>query len=68
MVSIAIVGQGYVGLPLAIEAAKANFRVIGIDNDLNRVLQINSGVSPVEGIESNELKVLLTLYQLLHNV
>jgi UDP-N-acetyl-D-glucosamine dehydrogenase len=59
MVSIAIVGQGYVGLPLAVEAARADFKVIGIDNDLNKVLQLNSGVSPVEGIDSNELKVLL---------
>ena len=38
MVSIAIVGQGYVGLPLAVEAARADFKVIGIDNDLNKVL------------------------------
>jgi len=59
MLSIAIVGQGYVGLPLAVEAAKANFKVIGIDKDLNKVLQINSGISPVEGINSNELTELL---------
>jgi len=59
MISIAIVGQGYVGLPLAIEAARSNFKVIGIDNDLNKVFKINSGVSPVEGVNSDELIELL---------
>lgn len=59
MFSIAIVGQGYVGLPLAIEAARSNFKVIGIDNDLNKVFKINSGVSPVEGVNSDELIELL---------
>ena len=35
--SIAVVGLGYVGLPLAVEFARAGFRVTGIDNDTESV-------------------------------
>ena len=53
---IAVVGQGYVGLPLAIAAANASFRVIGLDNDRNKVANLNNFISEIEGISSDELK------------
>jgi UDP-N-acetyl-D-glucosamine dehydrogenase len=35
--TIAVLGLGYVGLPVALTCAEAGFRVVGIDSDLNRV-------------------------------
>lgn len=40
---IGIIGLGYVGLPLAVEFANSNFKVIGIDIDQQRVHKINNG-------------------------
>ena len=53
---IAIIGQGYVGLPLAIEAAKSNYSVIGIDTDLDKVSKLNSSISPVEGVLESDIR------------
>ena len=50
---IAIIGLGYVGLPVACMFAKAGFHVIGIDIKKERVNQINAGVCPIEGFEPN---------------
>ena len=46
---LAIIGQGYVGLPLAMAAVDAGWTVIGIEKSASRVEQLNSGSSPVEG-------------------
>ena len=54
--TLAIIGQGYVGLPLAMAAVDAGWEVIGIDNLEARVAQINSGLSPVEDISNARLK------------
>ena len=56
---LAIIGQGYVGLPLAMAAVDAGWTVIGIDNFEPKVAQINSGKSPVEDISDNQLKTAL---------
>ncbi len=53
---IAVVGLGYVGLPLAISAFKSEFNVIGIDSNIERIESIKRGVSPVEDISSAEIK------------
>ena len=42
---VGVVGLGYVGMPLALTAAKAGFRVIGFDINAPRVAQINCGES-----------------------
>jgi len=47
---IAVIGQGYVGLPLAIAANGAGFEVVGIDSQESRVKTISTGNSPVEDI------------------
>ena len=52
---IVVVGQGYVGLPLALAAHGAGHNVVGIDTDERRVKQIQSGISPVSDVDSSEL-------------
>jgi UDP-N-acetyl-D-glucosamine dehydrogenase len=52
---LAIIGQGYVGLPLAMAAVDAGWSVIGIEKSASRVEQLNSGSSPVEDISDARL-------------
>jgi UDP-N-acetyl-D-glucosamine dehydrogenase len=56
---LAIVGQGYVGLPLAVAFATAGFRVSGLDTDLDRVASLTLGKSPSPDVSSAELQALL---------
>src|SRR5262245_3770114 len=56
---IVIVGQGYVGLPLAIQFARAGFTVTGVDNDLDRVSALNHGRSCTPDLTDEDLLVLL---------
>ncbi len=58
--TLAIIGQGYVGLPLAMAAIDAGWTVIGVDNFEAKVVQINSGSSPVEDISDAQLKAALS--------
>ena len=53
--TLAIIGQGYVGLPLAMAAVDAGWSVIGIEKSASRVDQLNSGSSPVEDIFDTRL-------------
>ena len=53
--TLAIIGQGYVGLPLAMAAVDAGWSVIGVDTFTAKVAQINSGKSPVEDISDEQL-------------
>jgi UDP-N-acetyl-D-glucosamine dehydrogenase len=53
---LAIIGQGYVGLPLAMAAVDAGWTVIGVDNFSAKVEQINGGSSPVEDISDTKLQ------------
>ncbi|WP_210485922.1 nucleotide sugar dehydrogenase [Microvirga antarctica] len=57
---IGIVGLGYVGIPLAITAAKAGFKVIGYDIDAPRVDQINRGESFIKHIDSALISEIVT--------
>jgi UDP-N-acetyl-D-glucosamine dehydrogenase len=59
MEKVIVVGLGYVGLPLALEAAKSGFEVIGIDSNLKKVEIINSGIPLVEDVLESDLKKLL---------
>ena len=47
---IAVVGLGYVGLPLAVEFAKNGIKVVGIERNPNRVKAVNSGRSYIDDI------------------
>lgn len=53
---LAVVGQGYVGLPLAMAAIDAGWSVIGVDNFEAKVSQINRGSSPVEDVSDLQLQ------------
>jgi len=53
---IAIIGLGYVGLPLAVAFAKNGFAVTGIDVDATRVEAINRGESYITDISTAELR------------
>lgn len=57
--AIAIVGLGYVGLPLAVEFAKSGFSVIGIDVSKEKVNAINSGKSYIQDVDGNEVSELV---------
>lgn len=56
---IAIVGQGYVGLPLAVAAAQAGLTVVGIDRSEERVATLANGESPVGDVKDAELRAIL---------
>ena len=57
--SVGVVGLGYVGLPLAVEFAKAGFRVTGIDVSTDKVDQINSGKSYIQDVPGAEVAELV---------
>ena len=50
--SVAVIGLGYVGLPLAVAAADAGHMVLGVDVSQHRVGQINAGISSIEDVPS----------------
>jgi len=52
---VAIVGLGYVGLPLAVAFAKAGFMTVGIEINQDRANAINEGRSYIEDVHSTEL-------------
>jgi len=53
--TVAVVGIGYVGLPLAVEKAKVGFRVVGLDRSADRVAQVNDGKNYIADVEDAEL-------------
>jgi UDP-N-acetyl-D-glucosamine dehydrogenase len=53
---IAVVGLGYVGLPLAIQFARANVTVLGLDIDAAKVDSINQGRSYINHIASDAIE------------
>jgi len=57
---VVIVGQGYVGLPVAMRAAEKGFRVVGIDLDEPRVKSLLRGESYVDDVGNDKLKAALT--------
>ena len=52
---VAIIGQGYVGLTIAVGAARAGHSVVGFDVNQELVDQLNSGKSHIEGISDPQL-------------
>lgn len=53
--AVGIAGLGYVGLPLAVEFARAGFRVTGIDPDADRVERVNRGESYIGDVRSEDV-------------
>ncbi|HEX7167984.1 MAG TPA: nucleotide sugar dehydrogenase [Acidimicrobiales bacterium] len=56
---VVVVGQGYVGLPLAMRAVEVGYRVVGFDVDENRVKRLAAGESFVEDVSNDELQAAL---------
>ncbi len=52
---IAIIGQGYVGLTIAVGAAGAGHTVVGFDLNAGLVVKLNAGISHIEGISNEQL-------------
>ena len=52
---IGVIGLGYVGLPLAVEFAKAGFDVTGFDVDESKVSEINAGRSYILDVKSEDV-------------
>ena len=53
---ISVIGQGYVGLTIAISAAKSGHEVVGFDNNSALATRLNSGDSHIEGVASSDLQ------------
>src|SRR5580658_3736066 len=56
---VGIVGLGYVGLPLAVEFAKAGFSVTGIDLVESKVARINARDSYIQDVPASEVSDLV---------
>ena len=54
-----VVGLGYVGLPLAVEKAKAGFRTIGFDLQKRKVNSVNAGINYIGDVVDSDLKQLV---------
>ncbi|MBI3979892.1 MAG: nucleotide sugar dehydrogenase [Chloroflexi bacterium] len=57
--SVAVVGLGYVGLPLAVGFARAGFSVTGIDIDAGRVRKLVGGESYIPDVPSDDVRSLV---------
>ena len=56
---VGVVGLGYVGLPLAVEYAKAGFSVTGIDVQNSKVDSMNAGTSYIQDVPTHEVNKLV---------
>ena len=67
--TVAIIGQGYVGLPLAMAATSAGWNVIGIDVNRKTVANLNLGKSHIEDISDQILQktISATVYKASEN-
>lgn len=59
MEKVVVVGQGYVGLPVAVRAAEVGYQVLGFDLDECRVALLATGQSPIEDVTSDRLHSVL---------
>jgi len=58
-INIAVIGLGYVGLPLAVEFCKSGFKVIGIDIDQHKIATVAKGKSYVRDIPEKTISNLV---------
>ena len=56
---VGVVGLGYVGLPLAVEKAKAGFKTIGFDIQPEKVEMVNSGHNYIGDVIDDDLKEIV---------
>ncbi|MBE5815593.1 MAG: nucleotide sugar dehydrogenase [Clostridiales bacterium] len=58
-VTLGVVGLGYVGLPLAVEKAKAGFKVIGFDVQPQKVQMVNEGHNYIGDVVDSDLEAIV---------
>lgn len=58
-ISVGVVGLGYVGLPLAVEKAKAGFKTIGFDIQSQKVDMVNAGHNYIGDVVDKDLKKIV---------
>ena len=58
-ITVGVVGLGYVGLPLAVEKAKAGFKTIGFDVQDAKVKMVNEGINYIGDVVDNDLKEIV---------
>ena len=57
--TLGVIGLGYVGLPLAVEKAKAGFKVVGFDVQKEKVDMVNAGHNYIGDVVNEDLKALV---------
>lgn len=67
-ITIAVIGIGYVGLPLCLRFLKKGFKVYGIDKDKKKIKNIRNGKSYLASVDNNVIKNALSLnFKTTHN-
>lgn len=56
---VAVIGVGHVGLPLAVETARAGFPTVAFDTDPTRVGRLNAGVSYIDDVAEEDLSAVM---------
>lgn len=57
--TLGVIGLGYVGLPLAVEKAKAGYRTIGFDIQDSKVVMVNSGINYIGDVVNEDLEQIV---------
>ena len=65
---VVVIGQGYVGLPLALAVAEVGCQVIGFDTDSARVSGLNAGKSPIGDISDQYISAQSIYYRASSNL
>ena len=52
---VVIVGQGYVGLPLAMRCVEAGYSVVGFDTDEQKISNLKLGISPIDDVTNSKI-------------
>lgn len=63
---VLVIGLGYVGLPLAVEASRAGLTVTGFDTNRAVIDGLNSGRSHIPDVADDEIKAMLENLSLIH--
>ena len=56
LVKICIVGLGYVGLPLAVAFSEKKYKVIGFDNNFEKIEKYLQGIDPTNEVGNDKIK------------
>ena len=57
---VVIIGQGYVGLPLAMRCVEVGYKVVGYDTDESKIKVLKSQVSPIDDVTNEQIATSLT--------